>query len=202
MKSANAFWLGLIVAGFLMGARGDSPAQGRSRASAGGGEGFERFQLILDRNIFDLNRRPRGARGGDEAEPAGEAREALSLVGSWITNLETLIFVEGNRPGSSGALAQGATIAGWRIAKIEISRAILEKEGRELVWPVGQRIERDSEGEWKVAGAALPASGRARSSSSSTAPASGDAAGAPASAAGSEDLLQRMRERRQRELGQ
>jgi hypothetical protein len=81
MKSANAFWLGLIVAGFLMGARGDSPAQGRSRASAGGGEGFERFQLILDRNIYDPNRRPRGARGGTKRSlPARRARPSAWLA--------------------------------------------------------------------------------------------------------------------------
>ncbi len=219
MNRRTVLWGMLAVAILALGMSGNAQ-QTRSRARASAKEdGFAQFQVITDRNIFDPNRIPVSRRqGSDSDENQGDSAEGANLRGVWITNLESLAFIDSNRAEYSGTPAKGAALGGWKLADIQIDKVILEKDGRRLDWPVGQRIERDGAGNWTLAGAAPSASGArsgrragsgasrgnssgATSSAASESSSSKPAANAPApSGSGAEELLKKMRERRQREM--
>ncbi len=154
-------------------------------------QGFGEFRVIVERNIFDPNRRPfaRPVETGpvETADPA----ETVDLLGTWISNRQTVAFLEGSRPELSGTVEPGGRVGGWRVSGIENGRVVLEKGAEQLDWPVGRRMERTDAGEWVLAGSAMPSANPAPSSSAGVSSSSrGD---------GDMDLLQRLRERRQRE---
>lgn len=197
-------WIAAVVM-FCAGAS-LAPSAAAQSAAEDKREGFARYEVVIERNIFDPNRRPRTRAETANAEPV-EQRETVNLVGTWISNRETLAFLEGSRPEHSGASALGSVLDGWRLTEVSAGRVVLEKEENKIEWPVGHRLERSPGGEWELGGTATAVSSRpSRSSPGGRSSASGgvtsSAASAAPSPAGAEDLLQRMRERRQRETRQ
>jgi len=147
--------------------------------------------MILVRNIFDPNRRPATRASNDEPTHLSEPAETVDLLGTWITDRQTVAFVEGSRSEFSGTRIEGGTVGGWRVLSIKSDFLILENDGKRLEWPVGQRIERNGDGVWVVSGnAVLSSAPSATASASST------------SEENEDDLLKKMRERRQREIDQ
>jgi hypothetical protein len=176
----------VLLAGMALAVR--SSAADRSDSQS---EGFGPFRVIVERNIFDPNRLPlvRPVETGpvELSEPA----ETVDLLGTWISNRQTIAFVEGSRPALSGTLVPGGEVGSWRVAGIENGRVVLETNGDRLEWPVGQRIRRSDEGGWVLAGSAVvSAVSTSPAAFSSSTSGGGD---------GDSDLLQKLRERRQRE---
>ncbi|HOR26449.1 MAG TPA: hypothetical protein PLS90_00100 [Candidatus Sumerlaeota bacterium] len=175
------------------------------RNAEGEPPGFEAYALILERNIFDPQRRPRAPERPEEAPrdappPPPPRVESIELLGTWITEQQALLFTEANRDEYRGTLDVGSRLGEFRIAAVEPGFAVLEGDGERLTWPVGYRLERrEDEPLWRLAGRASgvardrPTTATTSSSRSSASSSSGgEAAG---------DMIQRMRERRLREQG-
>lgn len=200
------FFISWIAAAVLCAGAGLAPSAAAQSAAAEKPEAFARYQIVIERNIFDPNRRPRTRAETGNTEPV-EQKETINLVGTWISNRELLAFLEGSRPEHTGASPRGAEFDGWQLTDINAGRVVIEKEGRKIEWPVGHRLERSPDGEWELGGTATAVSSRpSRSSPGGRSSASGGGTSSAASTAPSpaqaEDLLQRMRERRQRETRQ
>jgi hypothetical protein len=215
---AAAFGL-LLAAGIVLAQQqdGDRPAAGKS---------FEDYGLILDRNIFDPQRRP--PRSTDEPEaaatPAPPPVEHLDLLGTWIGDDRIVAIIDGNRTTLNTEVAPGAVFGGWRVATIDTDGVVLEKDETRIQWPVGHRIERIDEGDWELSGQAAGVSGSSGSSGSfdrtgngsrsrrngsgrgdrGFGRGSGGESSAPAVSsppANEDEILRKMMERRQQEVG-
>ena len=163
-----------------------APADRRNnRARA---KGFSDYEIVAQRNIFDPNRSG-SRRDRNSGENSGPVADQVQLVGTWLTNRQVVAFIEGNRPGYTGTPSLGASFEGYRFADITTEHVVLVKGDNRIVWPVGQRIERNGKGEWHLAGASA-----APMQPATAAPATAE------SESTAKDLLQLMRERRQREM--
>ncbi len=173
----------LVVLG--MGAPTDT-TNSRPRAKS-----FADYEIVLQRNIFDPNRSG-SRRYRNSGADSGPVSDQVQLVGTWLTDRQVIAFLEGNRPGYSGTTALGGGFDGWRFADITTQHVVLVKGPNKIVWPVGQRIERNGKGDWQLAGA---------SSSPMQPAASGPSTPSTLQSEGAaKDMLQLMRERRQREM--
>ncbi len=93
---------------------------------------FEAFQLLLQRNIFDANRRRPIPPTERRPEPPPPPRqETFSLVGVFMNGDEKVAFFEGSDGDYSGSRKVGETIADFIIREVEFSHAKLERETKD-----------------------------------------------------------------------
>lgn len=118
------------------------------------GAGFEAFRILVDRNIFNHNRKPApqsgGAARGQQEYGAPQAADRLALVGALIDEFGAVAFFSGSKAEYQGVTKQGDSIAGFVIEKIESERIVLKCDGIETVLAVGTSMEREEGGEWQI----------------------------------------------------
>jgi len=171
------------------------PALGRAQESrSSAAPGFESFRIVVDRNIFDPNRRESRPETSPAPEDPAPQPDQLALTGVLIYEGEGVAFFEGTEPDYNVDLKQGGTVAGYRIVEIRTDGIKLSKNGREIELPVGSGLSKRHEGEWELSSA--PSFLDRRESSSNQ-----GAADAESSDSSSTDLLETLRKRRQREVG-
>ena len=169
---------------------------------------------IAERNIFDPDRQPR-SRGDSRPAPkprpviAADAAE-FGLVGVMSYARGTFAFFDGNDPEYRKTLAQAATIAGHTLGVITPqSVTLVGSNGPPVQLRVGQRMRRDSDGNWQpVTSAAGEPFARSATSGSTTgggsAGSSGSATGAATTPAedppGSDEILKRLLKKREQEM--
>lgn len=166
---------------------------------------FEKYRILLERNIFDPNRR--------KVEPVfvepvtAPPTEQISLIGTMIYEKEAFAFFEGTRSEYKTAVRLQDSIAGYRVTKVDTEGIELENEGRQISLPVGMALVREGEGNWQIASASLPSRSRV---SVSPSPGNGESGGTDEGDPGDEsstddsadDMLKKLMERRKRELQQ
>lgn len=172
------------------------------------GTDFGAFQLIPDRNIFNVNRAGRASRTPREAPPKATQVDTFALVGAMSYAKGDFAFFDGSSSDFRKVLKPGETIAGFQIKTIGRGSVQLDAAGKALELAIGSHFRREDQGEWRLVAETAPASssssGRSeRSESESSAGASGDGESKPASAdAGGDanDILQRLMKKREQEL--
>ncbi len=177
-------------------------------AADSGGVSYESFRIVVDRNIFDPGRSPgRPARSeAPEVQSQTPAQnDRVSLYGALIDGGTAVAFFSGTRDEYNRVARQGETIAGYRVIEIRTQSVELEKDGERIDLPVGAGLSRPGEGGWTVITESPvldrePEAGRERSVEEArprieTANESSQGSEPPVS-----DLMQRMMERRKREL--
>lgn len=196
----------------------NGPSVGRSAAAPE----FEAFQVILDRNIFNPSRRPvdRTGRGATDAADGNEGhdeREALaysatgeylSITGALLYDEEAVAFITGSRPEYMAVVRQGDMIAGFRVESIRTNHLVLRNDERTITVPVGFGLSRHGDEPWRLS--ASNTSGTYAGGSSIQTPEevdasnnSGDAGSSDVRpAVPSEDVMEKLRQRRQQELDQ
>jgi hypothetical protein len=168
----------------VMPAMAQAPAQKR---------GFEAFQGIRTRHIFDPDRR--GPRV--ESAPSTTATKRpdfLALTGTMVTSGKTLAFFIGSRTEFNKVLAVREKIADYTVAAITPSHVELEKEGKPLTLAIGKQLAMDGSGN------VSESTGASSAASSSTTPAGADMAPPPGVPADKAEVLRRMMERRNQEV--
>jgi hypothetical protein len=152
-------------------------------------EGFETYSILVQRNIFDPQRRPAPTRGAEES-PVEESPPDLSvsLLGTWVSSGRTMALLGSPSAEYNGDRAAGEELGGWKIESITTKGVVLVRGDQRLDWPVGQKVVRLGEEGWQVAGQAEP--GRSPTTSSGS-----------ASGGSSEGILEKLRKRRKRETG-
>lgn len=186
---------------------------------------FDSFRIVLDRNIFDPNRRARQpyTRPTPRPRPAlPPPTERISLRGALIhetaTSQVVVAFFDGSRSEYNATVKPGDTIGGFRAAAVGTSRVILEKDGRRFDLPIGSGLRRQGDEPWEVVSASETSTSRAPISrtpdttatsgtarvDSSSASGSGGSGGAATTQESSGDspseVLKRLMERRRQEL--
>lgn len=165
------------------------PAQDGSGSST---PAFESFRIILDRNIFDPNRRqerPKSSRPQPTSTPA--RTEQISLIGTILYEQGSFAFFEGTEPEYDAIVKLGERIAGYRVAEIHSANVILEKDKQRMELRVGLGLSRQGEEEWAIALIERDADREAEAGSSSD---GDDSSDQPAN-----DVLKRLMERRRQE---
>lgn len=173
-------------------------------APAAGGGSFEKFELIVQRNIFDPNRR--AGRRAEDTSATTPVLDTIDLLGTIIEGGEAVAFTEGSNAENSRTLRLGETIANMKVAAISTEGLRMLAGDLTVEWPVGKRLARQEGQAWTVADSpARPSASRPSFRPSR----SGDRAGRGGSVqqgntsnTNTADTLARMRERRKREMGQ
>jgi hypothetical protein len=201
-------------------------AQGASLSTSAGptGNDYASFKIVVDRNIFDPNRRKGG--GPSIRRTEGEkppAEDMFSLTGILSSGKGTFAFFDGSSSSFRSALQTKASIGGCKITKIDPpDRIELDVTGKKVELTVGMTMRRPPGGAWKLGGmsesfADSGSSGRRSSSdfvsrifrtrdsgtfapSSSDSPTDTTASDASAPAGGMSEALKRLMQKREQEL--
>jgi hypothetical protein len=179
---------------------------GSDRTQPGGAAGtntgpisldYAAFKVIVDKNIFDPNRFPRGP--GVRVRSRPRSVDSLTLVGTMAYEKGTIAFFDGTSSEYKKALKLTEKIAGYTVANIAPNGVKLASGTNEVDLSVGAQLRREEGGPWLLAGQGGPYADTPAATSASTA--------APATAAASEaapsgpdsDILKKLMERRQKE---
>jgi len=152
---------------------------------------FASFKIISDRNIFNMNRSPRGAKRPESAAPKPVKTESFSLVGTLSSGKGHFAFFDGSKSDYRKVLKVGDTIASYKIAQIANNRVTLESKGKPIELEMGMQMRRQDEAEWERSG---------RSDSYASAKTPSAATDPEASNDAESDVLKRLMQQREKEL--
>jgi hypothetical protein len=182
-------------------------------------EGFGAFRIVVDRNIFDPTREQ--PKPNPQTAPPPEQPDHLDLVGVLISEREAVAFFEGAGATGGGACKRGQTVGDCTVSAIATSTVTLERGAEKIQLAVGRRLSTWKSGKWEVVEA--PAGSSTRSGAGESAdPARDRQSASPREKEGretnatdrkpdgkkgkdggsSEDVLKRLMERRQKEVGE
>ena len=165
---------------------------------------FKSFSLILDRNIFDPDRRgPREQRRERPPEPPRE--KSFTLLGTMFYSDKQLAFFDGTDSDWAGAVKLGESVAGHKITKIDFDKVEIDWSGDIIILEVGFARTKRGEEPWSTKGrnewsGNSRRSSRRSSSGSETSGNSGEST--PALDGAASDILKQMMERRRQSQGQ
>lgn len=152
---------------------------------------FDDFRLVLERNVFDATRQPRREAPPPQIAPPPPAPVAktLTLVGVFIADERALaLFVDAKR--TSTVVALGEEVEGMALGALDSTGVEWHLDGgKTLRMAVGERLSDGGTGAWEVVGRSEQAPSVQQEQ-------------AERQAASQAELLQRLMERRKRELGQ
>jgi hypothetical protein len=159
---------------------------------------YAAFQLIVDRNIFDPNRFPRGP-GASRVRQAPRSVDSLTLVGTMSYEKGTFAFFDGTSSDYKKALKLTDSIAGYKVTNITPNSVKLASGTNELDLSVGAQLRREEDGPWLLSNQST--SYAATSGSSSTNAAAGTTTpGSDTASGGTEsDILKRLMQKREKE---
>jgi len=171
-------------------------------AGAARAEDINSFRLVGQRNIFNLNRVPRGRETSyvrPSTRPVGS--DGFTLVGTMAYETNQLAFFDGSSPDCRKALRPDDTIAGYKLVTILANSVRLETAGQPIEMRVGARLPR-------ATGSIAPLSTNIEYNVSSPintdAPVAPTASAAPAAPAGPaadpSEVLKKLMQKREQEL--
>jgi len=157
-------------------------------APAPDGDGWRRFEVLVERNIFsrERGRRETVTRSVPRPEAAPPPERSVVLMGIMRQGDGWIAFLEDARTGQVHKVGVGDAILEGRVAAIGMDSIQYAKGDRALTVPMGGSLE-DRSAQGTVTDVGAPSAG---------------GEGAPALSGEPADLLERLRQRRQRELGQ
>ena len=111
MRRAKSLFVAAVLSLLLF-----VPASGRAQENQSlTAPGFGSFRIVVDRNIFDPNRRAsRPERRSAPTEPAAEP-DQFALTGVLIHEGAAVAFFEGTKPEYSVDLKEGGKVAGYTV---------------------------------------------------------------------------------------
>ena len=136
--------------------RGAAPASSAPPAAASSvanGQGFEAFQLILERNIFNPTRVGR-TRVADEEKPARS--DEITLVGIVRYGDRGLAVFHSPEPSFRREVGEGGEIADFKVLRVDAGGVELQRGDQPLKLVVSQQIRRVEGGEWTVSAPRTP----------------------------------------------
>ncbi len=148
---------------------------------------YAAFRLVAERNIFDPNRSPR-----NNPRPSGAApkiSDAFTLVGTMSYEKGDFAFFDGTRTDYKKAVKTNDTIAGYKVTAIAPDSVKLAQNTNVLELAVGTQLSRRDDGTWA----------RSATSASYAAAPSGTTTSSSATSAADNDVLTKMKMRRDKE---
>ena len=172
-----------------------SAAAASSSSSPTGGDVFDNFRTIGDRNIFDPDRVPR-TRRDSSSDVVAPVEDVISFVGTMQYEKGLFAFFDGSDARNRQALPSGAKVAGFTVTQISPHTVELTLAERVLSLRMGESLRRREGGDWTlstvpmVAAEAAPAPGSSTLSRPPSPNIPGDASA----------TLRRLMEQRQKQL--
>ncbi len=155
---------------------------------------YSAFRLVVDRNIFDPNRRPNRPNYQPPPQPSRDP-EFFTLVGIMSYEEGTFAFFSGSKSDYQRSLKRAGTIAGYKVTAIGSDVVRLARNTNEVELRVGMQMRRDEDGSWSKSG-----STSYTVSSFEPPPASTSASPSGAASSGAEsEILKRLMEKREKE---
>jgi hypothetical protein len=197
-----------LIQGSLSG--DDDPSIGESEdtqnENAVPSNAFDHFQLILDRNIFDPERRPqRDLKRDRERRPEPPREESFSLIGTMSYADKQLAFFNASESEWSGGILLGESLAGHKVIRVDYDKVVLQYEGDTIELRMGAGRFRRGEESWQtqhISSASYAQSSSNRDNSSEDSDDAPDSDGPDLSELESNDILKQLMERRKQQMGQ
>lgn len=123
----------------------NSQAEVNARAN-----GFEQFEMIADRNIFNASRRPHTKSGRDTPPPPRPKVDVIALAGTLKYDQGDFAFFDSNATEFRKAAKVGDDIAGYQLKEIEQSHVALVRSNEVTQLNVGEQLRREGNGDWKI----------------------------------------------------
>ena len=159
---------------------------------------YAAFKIIVDRNIFDPNRFPRGP-GMPIFRRPPRSIDSLTLVGTMSYEKGTFAFFDGTSFEYKKALKLTDSIAGYKVTNIAPNGVKLASGTNELELSVGAQLRREEDGPWLLGGQSKPYAA-ATLSTSTNAAATTTTTGSDTASGGTEsDILKRLMQNREKE---
>ncbi|MBI1389735.1 MAG: hypothetical protein GC154_14955 [bacterium] len=203
----------IVAAGYFAAAQDGAPA---TPAQDGNGPEFDEFRVIIERNIFNPNRRGPQVEREPEPEPPPVQVDEYVLLGTLLTDQTAYAFIEGRGAVGDDVMSVGDALADGVIREIQASSIVVAASESAETLAVGEALSRRDGGPWAKtapsAGGGSSRSGRfsrsSRTNASQTqaeAPkeetkSGSEAANAADSGSDANEILKRMMERRKQEL--
>lgn len=105
---------------------------------------YSDFQVIVQRNIFDPNRFPRGSSYRPRTERNGAP--TFSLAGTMSYRKGMYAFFNGSSSEYQKSLQQGGTIAGYTVTNIDFDGVELQNAGKQVRMTVGSAMRQEGDG--------------------------------------------------------
>ena len=199
----DSIWPALVIPALLFGLVAGAFPENAELPASGNSE-FCQFRIVIQRNIFNPNRRKPVERREVVPPPAPPQIDQITLIGTLISEPTAFAFFAGSSPEFNSVAKRGEAVAGYTLAEIHSRGITLRDATQTLELKVSEGLERRDGGVWYTAASPFTArSSVPRSSSRSSTPVSQvDSAQTKSESPGNsnEDLMKRMMEKRRQEL--
>jgi len=159
--------------------------------------GFDAFQVVIERNIFNPNRSSR-ARSAPEEKPV--RTDELSLVGVVQYDGDRIAVFDGTEAAFRKGVREGETVAGFRITRIAADGIELAHNERQFPLKVAQQLRRPEGGEWKVAASQVARAEAGVPAATGSGPGRGADVAAGGIPADASEVLKRLMQKREKQL--
>jgi hypothetical protein len=167
-------------------------------ASVAPKQGFDAFQLVVERNIFNPHRTGRTRPGSEEKPPRVDE---ISLVGTVQYGQENLAIFDSPDPAFCRALHEGEAVGDFTVRRITADTVELVRGGQPLALKVSQQLRRVEGGDWTVtANQAAKADPRAIAGNAGAAPRPVDFSAPVEIPADASEVLKRLMKKREKQL--
>jgi len=171
----------LVCCGFVPSARADEQQNFPTSS-------WERYKVITENNVFLRNRSRPVARTAESAAAVRRPRLALVLTGIVRQGEEYIAFLEDTRAGTTSRVRANEALAEGRIVKIALDHLEFEKEGKTTKVELGEELDGGPSGETSASASPEAAPGTPQTTTGG-------------GTADERALLEKLRQRRQKELG-
>lgn len=130
--------------------RRDATAAKTSASTAGAiapGQGFEAFQLVVERNIFNPNRTGRTRATTEEKPPRVDE---ISLVGTMNYEKGLVAFFDSPDSAFRKTVREGESIGDFKVQRITAEGVELVRDEKPVPLKVAQQLRRPEGGDWSV----------------------------------------------------
>ncbi|MBM3853221.1 MAG: hypothetical protein FJ399_08685 [Verrucomicrobia bacterium] len=161
-------------------------------------QGFDAFQLVVERNIFNPHRTGRTRPGSEEKPPRVDE---ISLVGTVQFGRENLAVFDSPEPAFCRSLHEGESVGDFTVRRITADTVELTRAGQSLALKVSQQLRRVEGGDWTVtANQAAKADPRAIAGHTAAAPRPVDFSAPVEVPADASEVLKRLMKKREKQL--
>ena len=164
---------------------------------------YSAFRIIPERNIFNQSRSRGSSRNGSRSRQDRRVRaDAFALRGTMSYEKGRFAFFDGTSSDYRKAVQADDSIAGFKVAQVGVDSVKLQSNGKQIELQVGMQMKKPDQGEWEVASGAEVIDLNASTSTADTnSVATNTEASSSPSSGGESDILKRLMQRREQQLG-
>jgi hypothetical protein len=190
-------WLGVTLTTAADDRKKSSNSSGKTPAAVAPGQGFDAFQLLVERNIFNPNRVGRTRSSPEEKPPRVDE---ISLVGTMESARGRIAFFDSPDAAFRKALREGESVGDFKVQRIATDGVDLVRDDKPLALKVSQQLRRPEGGDWSVRSTPTAAPESRTGPNGSTIARTAEVAAEPEIPADASEVLKRLMKKREKQL--